>query len=87
MRREDEMLERWFFYQDGAGLWKWARLDVLGTVLAHSGSSFETREACVEHAILNGYEDRREPPSASLAVRTRVRRTRSARPQRPLPLE
>ena len=57
MRTESAMLERWFFYQDAAGLWKWARLDVLGTVLGHSGSSFETRDACVEHAILNGYED------------------------------
>ena len=56
MRREDEMLERWFFYQDATGLWKWARLDVLGTVLAHSGASFETRAACVEHASLNGYD-------------------------------
>ena len=55
MRTESAMLERWFFYQDAAGLWKWARLDVLGTVLGHSGASFETRDACVEHATLNGY--------------------------------
>jgi hypothetical protein len=59
MLREDSMMERWFFYQDGAGLWKWARLDVLGTVLGHSGSSFETRDACVDHALLNGYTEER----------------------------
>jgi hypothetical protein len=54
------MLERWFFYQDAAGRWKWARLDALGTVLGHSGASFETREACVEHAVLHGYDERQE---------------------------
>ena len=47
--------ERWFFYQDAAGLWKWARLDIVGTVLGHSGNSFETRDACVEHARHSGY--------------------------------
>ena len=51
--------ERWFFYQDAGGLWKWARLDVLGTLLAHSGSSFGTRGDCVEHARASGYEDER----------------------------
>lgn len=50
-------IERWFFYQDHAGLWKWARLDVVGTVLGHSGGSFETREACVDHARRSGYDD------------------------------
>ena len=64
MLRESAMTERWFFYQDAAGLWKWARLDVLGTVLGHSGCSFETRAACVEHAVLNGYGDGRRSPSA-----------------------
>ena len=47
--------ERWFFYQDAAGLWKWARLDVLGNILAHSGASFDSRDACVDHARLSGY--------------------------------
>jgi hypothetical protein len=51
------MRDRWFFYQDTAGLWKWARLDVLGSVLAHSGASFESRDECVEHARSSGYAD------------------------------
>jgi hypothetical protein len=49
--------ERWFFYQDAAGLWKWARLDVLGTILAHSGASFDSRDACLHHARQSGYAD------------------------------
>ena len=70
MLREASMMERWFFYQDGAGLWKWARLDILGTVLGHSGGSFETRDACVEHAALNGYEERsaRSPEGSGLGA-------------------
>lgn len=55
MVRENAMVERWFFYQDTAGLWKWARLDVLGTILDHSGASFATRELCVENARHHGY--------------------------------
>jgi hypothetical protein len=54
------LAERWFFYQDAASLWKWARLDVFGNVLAYSGSSFGSREACVDHARSSGYVD--EPP-------------------------
>jgi hypothetical protein len=53
------MRDRWFFYQDAAGLWKWAQLDVLGSVLAYSGASFESRDACVEHARSSGYTARR----------------------------
>ena len=65
--------ERWFFYQDSAGLWKWARLDILGTILAHSGSSFASRADCVEHARSSGYGDERTavcvyaPPHAAPA--------------------
>ena len=54
-------LERWFFYQDAGGLWKWARLDVLGSILAHSGASFATREACVEHARQSGFGNEARP--------------------------
>jgi hypothetical protein len=55
------MAERWFVYQDAAGSWKWARLDVLGNVLASSDTSFESREACVEHARQSGYDASRQP--------------------------
>jgi hypothetical protein len=54
---ENFVVERWFFYQDAAGLWKWARLDVLGNILAHCGSSFDSRDACVHHARQSGYAD------------------------------
>ena len=62
----DSSLERWFFYQDAAGLWKWARLDIVGTVLGHSGTSFETRDACVEHARQSGYDHAARPDGIKL---------------------
>ena len=65
--------ERWFFYQDTASLWKWAKLDVFGTVLDHSGCSFDNRDACFEHARGSGY---REPPQSD--------RPRSTYPKSPL---
>ena len=54
-------IERWFFYQDVANLWKWARIDVFGTVLGYSGASFATRDDCVDDARRSGYCD--EPAS------------------------
>ena len=57
MVTDGAMVERWFFYQDVAGLWKWARLDVLGAILAHSGSSFATRDDCTDDARQNGYAE------------------------------
>ena len=61
MRKESATAERWFFYQDQTGLWKWARLDVLGNVLGYSNASFDARAACVEHARQSGYDDERRP--------------------------
>ena len=84
MKRESAMPERWFFYQDAMGQWKWARLDVLGTVLGHSAASFETREACVEHAALNGYNEDQDSSRNTIALHTPVRRTRPPRANRPL---
>jgi hypothetical protein len=66
-------IERWFFYQDVASLWKWARIDVFGSVLSYSGASFATRDECLDDARRSGY---REEPVRETA--------RAARPvQRP----
>ena len=66
-------LERWFFYQDVASLWKWARIDVFGTVLSYSGASFATRGECVDDARRSGYS---EAPAAERAAGTRASRHR-----------
>ena len=69
-------MERWFFYQDVASLWKWARIDVFGTVLAYSGASFATRDACLEDARRSGYH---EEPVYTPAASRRVERSTLAR--------
>ena len=55
------MSERWFFYQNTANLWKWARLDMLGTVLGSSGEAYAVREDCVEDARRCGYREQPLP--------------------------
>ena len=67
VRESAATIERWFFYQDVASLWKGARIDVFGTVLSYSGASFATCDECVEDARRSGYreEPAREPARAT----------------------
>jgi hypothetical protein len=58
-------IERWFFYQDAASLWKWARIDVFGTVLSYSGAAFASRDECVDDARRSGYAEEPIDESAS----------------------
>ena len=57
VRESAATIERWFFYQDVASLWKWARIDVFGTVLSYSAASFGTRDECLDDARRNGYRE------------------------------
>jgi hypothetical protein len=64
-RHDAAAMDRWFFYQDVANLWKWARIDVFGTVLSYSGAAFATRDECVDDARRSGYaDDRMREPAA-----------------------
>ena len=82
----ESSIERWFFYQDVASLWKWARLDVFGTVLDYSASAFSTRDDCLDDARRSGYLQ--VAPSAACvsgrtstaSPRTSTRTRRSPRP-------
>ena len=71
VRNSAAAIERWFFYQDSASLWKWARIDVFGTVLSYSGAAFSTRDECVDDARRSGYreEPAREPARAAQTPR------------------
>ena len=70
MRDSAATLDRWFFYQDVANLWKWARIDVFGTVQSYSGASFATRDECVDDARRSGYSEElvREPRAPARAA-------------------
>jgi hypothetical protein len=80
VRENAASIERWFFYQDVAELWKWARIDIFGTVLSYSGASFATRDECVDDARRAGYSDH-PAPEAPAPVHN-VRRLRAAPPHR-----
>jgi hypothetical protein len=73
-------VERWFFYQDVSSLWKWARLDLFGTVLGYSGAAFATRDECLDDARRSGYG---EEPLASRATASSARAARSSRDHTP----
>jgi hypothetical protein len=66
--RDTTQSERWFFYQDAKSLWKWARLDVFGIVLAYSDDAFPAREQCVKDARRRGYREEPLPVSDFSAV-------------------
>jgi hypothetical protein len=68
-------MERWFFYQDLASLWKWARIDVFGTVLSYSGASFATRDECLEDARRSGYRENAARGLGAPVKRSTDRRT------------
>ena len=75
--------DRWFFYQDAANLWKWARIDVFGTVLSYAAGAFATRDECIDDARRNGYTDYvREPAAAPAHASERPSRLRAVPTQR-----
>lgn len=65
MKETPASMQRWFFFQDAAHLWKWALLDLYGTVLGHSACSFGSREESVADARRNGYRGYRLRPRAT----------------------
>ena len=82
-RHSAAAVDRWFFYQDVANLWKWARIDVFGTVLSYSGAAFASRGECVDDARRNGYsEDTVREPTAAARTAERPSRLRVAPTQR-----
>ena len=68
VREQAAAVERWFFYQDAAKHWKWARLDVFGTVLEYSAGAFASRDACLADARRSGYTDRALHTASRLAL-------------------
>jgi hypothetical protein len=78
-RARQPLNDRWFFYQNAENLWKWARLDLLGTVLAQAEQGFDSREACMADARRSGYGAQLE--EREVGGRRLGRRTRSANVQ------
>ena len=56
----DERSLKWRFHRGVDDKWRWQKMSADNTVIADSGSGFETYEQCVRDAAAAGYRD---PPA------------------------
>lgn len=47
--------QRWYFYRDSSGVWRWDAVADNGELVNRSALAFESRPACVADAKVNGY--------------------------------
>lgn len=50
------VVDRWEFYIDNAGEWRWRHIAANGKIVGASSEGFKSRESCVYNARLNGYK-------------------------------
>lgn len=48
--------DRWEFYSDNAGEWRWRHFAGNGKIIGASTEGFSSKQACINNAKLNGYE-------------------------------
>ena len=48
-------MDKWEFYTDSIGDWRWRRVASNGRIVGASSEGFSSRAACVENARRNGY--------------------------------
>ena len=49
------MGDKWEFYQDTAGQWRWRRIAPNGKIVGASSEVFSSKQSCIENAKRNGY--------------------------------
>lgn len=47
--------DKWEFYHDNAGKWRWRRLAANGDIVGASTQGYVNRADCLENAKRNGY--------------------------------
>ncbi|WP_084512463.1 DUF1508 domain-containing protein [Geothrix fermentans] len=47
--------DKWEFYKDAQGEWRWRRVAVNGRVVGASSQGYKNQADCVENARRNGY--------------------------------
>jgi uncharacterized protein YegP (UPF0339 family) len=47
--------DKWEFYKDAAGKWRWRRTAPNGKIVGSSSESYSQRSDCVDNAKRNGY--------------------------------
>jgi uncharacterized protein YegP (UPF0339 family) len=48
--------DKWEFYQDSAGKWRWTRRAPDGKIVGAAWQGYENHQACVANALRNGYK-------------------------------
>lgn len=49
------MEDKWEFYQDAAGKWRWRRTASNGRIVGAATEGYVNRQDCVDNAARNGY--------------------------------
>ena len=49
------MTDKWQFYQDAGGMWRWRRSASNGKIVGSSTEGYHNRSDCVANAVRNGY--------------------------------
>jgi uncharacterized protein YegP (UPF0339 family) len=47
--------DKWEFYQDGKGEWRWRRRAPNGNIVGASTEGYASKQHCIENARRNGY--------------------------------
>ncbi len=47
--------DKWKFYEDAAGKWRWNRTASNGEIVGSSSQGYASKASCIENAKRNGY--------------------------------
>lgn len=47
--------DKWEFYKDNSGLWRWRRTASNGNIVGASSQGYSNKSDCIENARRNGY--------------------------------
>ena len=52
---QDIEMDKWEFYKDGAGLWRWRRTAPNGRIVGSSSQGYVNKSDCEDNARRNGW--------------------------------
>lgn len=50
------MADKWEFYKDSKGDWRWKRIAPNGKIVGASTEGYKNKASCIANAIRNGYK-------------------------------
>lgn len=49
-------MDKWEFYKDADGLWRWKRIAANGRIVGSSSQGYKNKNDCMDNAKRNGYK-------------------------------